>query len=222
MLKVALDIYAGRLRGFAMLPEAPDDRQTYLKTYMCELLIKHIKAVVKNQAQTPKESASASNRLSGGTTTTNGHTSRQFQIEEVAIKIAIEYCLAIHEPGLLFGEVLSFFKAKGYESLFLTHLAAPIIGGEFLQDFVPADVLMNLIKQEEARKEFDLIERIILNVNVKDYEQSVHKQLYVVIKRRWLPGAALYLMTSTKLKSSRQGCGEVLKVLLDNYMTLKF
>ena len=51
--------------------------------------------------------------------------------------------------------MLSFFKAKGYESLFLAHLAAPIIGGEFLNDHVPSDLLMKLIKQEETRKEFD-------------------------------------------------------------------
>ena len=29
-------------------------------------------------------------------------------------------------------------------------------------------------------------------------------------------------MTSTKLKKKKQGCGEILKILLDNYMTLKF
>ena len=78
--------------------------------------------------------------------------------------------MAITESDFLFNEVFGFFKKNGYESEFLEHLAAPIIGGEFQDCFVPADLLMKLIQQEEQRKAFDQIEQIILNVNVREYD----------------------------------------------------
>ena len=73
-------------------------------------------------------------------------TETVFQIEEVAIKIAIEFCLAIRQSSFLFSEVLQFFREKGFEDIFITHMTAPIIGGEFLHEDVPADLLLKLIK----------------------------------------------------------------------------
>ena len=60
MLKAALDIYSGRLKGFAMLPEARSDRERYMKDFMCNLLMKKIKQVVEK----PNLKADSTNKKS--------------------------------------------------------------------------------------------------------------------------------------------------------------
>ena len=46
VLKVALEIYKGDLKGFAMLPAALENRQAYMQDYMKNLLITSIQTVV--------------------------------------------------------------------------------------------------------------------------------------------------------------------------------
>ena len=42
VLQVALEIYQGDLKGFAMLPDAKERRQEYLKDYMKKLIMTSI------------------------------------------------------------------------------------------------------------------------------------------------------------------------------------
>jgi len=46
VLKAALEIYSGDMKGFALLPAAKEQRQTYLKEYMKKLIIDSIQTVV--------------------------------------------------------------------------------------------------------------------------------------------------------------------------------
>jgi hypothetical protein len=87
VLKAALEIYNGELKGFAMLPDEKERREAYLKDYMKKLIMTSIQTVLykfkkhvdeKEVTETPEEAKS-------------------YSIEEIAIKVSIEFCLNINE-----------------------------------------------------------------------------------------------------------------------------
>ena len=118
VLKAALQIYEGELRGFAMLPACSEQRSLLMKDYMKDLLLKMVKNVLdKHKSGTPKQAKAL--RAIGSS----------FSIEDVALKLSIEYCLAIKEVKFLFSEVLTLFRQNGLEDAFVSHLKMPILAG---------------------------------------------------------------------------------------------
>ena len=134
-------------------------------------------------------------------------TQQGFSIEEVAIRVSIEFCLAISDVEFLFGDIYSFFEKKDLSQQFVNNLCAPIIGGSFVKTCVPQDLLLKLIRAEEVKREYNKIEQIILNINMIPYNgkvnqqgQSIRKILKQVAQKHCLIGAALLLLqTSQKL-----------------------
>ena len=46
VLKVALEIFNGEIKGFALLPDAKERRQSFLKDYMKKLILTSIQTVI--------------------------------------------------------------------------------------------------------------------------------------------------------------------------------
>lgn len=72
-----------------------------MKDYMKNLLFTSIEAVFDKYKDT--EPASATEE--GGS----------FSIQEVAIKVSIEYCLVIQDAKFLFDKIYNYFVQKGFE-----------------------------------------------------------------------------------------------------------
>lgn len=227
VLKAALEIYSGEMKGFVMLPAAKEERKAYMHEYMKNLILDSIRRVVNKYHGTRDSAASeeAATQVSNSSSMIN--TS---QIDEVAIKVAVEFCLAISDVKFLFGDVYQFFVTKGLEDLFIEHLCAPILTGQFSAEYVPEELLLKLIKQKEEQQEFNTVEQIILNINLEPYNDKVcakrgkpiQKVLIDVSRKLCLVGAALLLLqTSKKVKCSMEGCTMVLNMLLTTMETQK-
>ena len=72
--------------------------------------------------------------------------------------MAVEFCLAIADVEFLFGDIYQYFLSKGLEDLFVEHLCAPILTGQFSSEYVPEDLLLKLIKAKEEQQEFNTVE----------------------------------------------------------------
>lgn len=94
----------------------------------------------------------------------------RFSLSELAIKVAIEYCLAIGEIRFLFGEILGFFTEKGLEPYFVDNLCSPIMAGQFKHEYIPEDLILKLVKKMEVRQKYNIIEQIILHINIDLYK----------------------------------------------------
>ena len=94
------------MEGFAELPAANEQKHAIMKDYMKDLLFTKIKTVVN------RPSASTSAPDPEGEEVEELH----FSLEEVAIKVAIEYCLAISEVEFLFAEIYTFFLENELEA----------------------------------------------------------------------------------------------------------
>lgn len=163
VLKAALDIYTGEMEGFAELPAANEQRHAIMKDYMKDLLFTKIKTVVNGPSAHPSAPNPKGEEIEED----------DFSLEEVAIKVAIEYCLAISEVEFLFNEIYTFFLENGLEAQFVSHLCAPITAGSFMNEYVPEDLLLKLVKAKEEAREFKMVEAIILNVNLESYAGKV-------------------------------------------------
>ena len=126
MLKVALEIYNGEIKGFALLPDAKERRQSFLKDYMKKLISTSIQTVIF------KYKGDGNNIHSDSTHNDSDESYEDnFSIEKIAIKVSIEFCLQIQEVSYLFGDIYRFFQDRDLEDKFVSHLCAPIIAGQF-------------------------------------------------------------------------------------------
>ena len=83
-------------------------------------------------------------------------------------------------------------------------MVEPVLAGQFKENYIPEEVLMKLIKEQEDKKEYLIIEQIILNVNLEIYKdkmitngkriKNIRTILIEISKKHCLVGAALLLI----------------------------
>ena len=88
VLKAALEIYNGDLKGFAKVPDEKEQREQELKQQMRDMIKDSLQMVIYKFVK--------------------GHEPGD-SIEEIAIKVAIEFCLNIGETDYLFNDVFALF-----------------------------------------------------------------------------------------------------------------
>jgi hypothetical protein len=150
VLKAALEIYNGELRGFALLPDEKERREEYLKDYMKKLIMTSIQTVLykfQKVSETPKSESD--------------DDSKSYSIEDIAIKVSIEFCLNINETQFLFSEVFDFFRENGLRENFISLLCPPIVAGQFRKEYIPEHILEKIIIYLEAKQNYKVLEKII-------------------------------------------------------------
>lgn len=85
----------------------------------------------------------------------------KFKIEDIAIKVAIEFCLRIGETEYLFDAIFNFFVEKDLSDKFVGQLCAPILASQFRKEFIPEHIVLKLIHMYESKKQFKVLEKII-------------------------------------------------------------
>ena len=108
ILKLALEIYNGDLKGYALVADEKEVREQNLKNYMEDLVKSTIETVIlkfkkRESTKTEKENFSTN---SGSGSSKEG----DFQTDSIAIKVAIEFCLNIGSINYLFTEMLLLFE----------------------------------------------------------------------------------------------------------------
>ena len=146
VLKVSLEIYNGEVKGFAMLPDARERRQNFLKDYMKKLIMTSIQTVIyKYNTKASSEKSGGSTGLDTNSNEDSAENEKQFSIEEIAIKVSIEFCLNIGEVNYLFTDIYEFFKEKELKDKFILLLCPAIISGQFRNEHIPETILLKLI-----------------------------------------------------------------------------
>lgn len=124
MLKVAIEIYNGYLKGYARVPDEKELRETQLRPYLQDLVKSSVQGLLEKFSK------------KGG---------ERGQTEEMAIKVAIEFCLNIGATQFLFSVMLSVFSHYKLRSLFIRNLEPFILSGQFRNEFVPEDILREFL-----------------------------------------------------------------------------
>jgi hypothetical protein len=143
VLKVALEIYNGDLKGLANVFDEKELREKQMQGYLRELLKSSIETVIikfqqKNLASKP----------SGGQ---SPGISSDYRADEIAIKVAIEFCLSINATEFLFTEIFTLFHQFNMRAKLIANLEPFLISGQFKKGIIPEDVLQEFFKFYETK-----------------------------------------------------------------------
>lgn len=95
------------------------------------------------------------------------------QWDLIAIKSAIEFCLAINSIQLLFTDIFQLFSQSGLETKFLTNLEPFILTGSFKKQTLPEFIVNKLINfYQKELKDFRKLEKVIMQLDLSEYSQK--------------------------------------------------
>lgn len=145
-----------------MLPDEKERREEYLKDYMKKLIMTSIQTVLyKFKKHADDKEVSDANE-----------EAKSYSIEEIAIKVSIEFCLNINESAFLFTEIYEFFRENGLRENFINLLCPPIVAGQFRKEYIPESILEKLIVYLEAKGNYKLLEKIIQQLDLSKYKAN--------------------------------------------------
>ena len=129
VLKIALEIYNGDLKGYHGVPDEKEIREKRLKDAMRDLVSQSIsdqinKLNTRSRAPVPQ---------------------RDYEADSIAIKVAIEFCLNINSVKFLFDRILALFDQNGMRNKFIKNLEPFIMSGQFRNEFIPEDILKEFL-----------------------------------------------------------------------------
>jgi hypothetical protein len=154
---------------------------------------------------------------------------KNYSIEEIAIKVSIEFCLNINEASFLFSDVYDFFRDNGLRDNFINLLCPPIVAGQFRQEYIPEAILEKLVVYLESKSNYKVLEKIIQQLDLTRYSDgnpfsrpdkpqasiqshvSMRSYLEVLCSTNCMVSALLYLYTSTTNEDA--GCKQILEMM---------
>lgn len=126
LLKLALEIYNGDLKGYAKVPEEKEIREAQMQSYMKDLLRTNIEKQLLGRKLRSRDNNEEQSKGPGS--------------EETAIKVAIEYCLNIGAVDFMFTEILQLFELNNLRVRFIANLEPFLISGQFKKALVPEKI----------------------------------------------------------------------------------
>lgn len=129
ILKAALEIYNGEVKGFSRVPDEKEVREGLLGSFMKDMIKESVQQAIYKYTGTIGQKGSALTPIKEDPK--GAQLSNMLQWDLIAIKSAIEFCLAINSTSLLFSDIFQIFAQSGLEKKFLMNLEPFILGGSF-------------------------------------------------------------------------------------------
>ena len=133
-----------------------------------------------------------------------------YSADSIAIKVAIEFCLAINASFFLFTDIFNLFCESGLENKFLQHLEPFILSGAFRKEMIPEKIMGKIIGWYEGKGNMRGLERVIMQLDMGDYSRK--EELMVTCQVHCMISALLYLMATNAEESL--GCMQILNTLI--------
>jgi transposase len=164
VFRVSLKLYSGEFKGLANLPEDKALRDIKLRVRFKD----YLKAFL-NQCK------------------------EEGRVDSSVVRIAIEFCTGIEAIDYLFDEVYKFFVDNSQEEAFIKALEPFILNGLFITiKDVPQQIIDKIVKVYKNKKEFDILEKLLLNLNLSGKELAEPIKVCLECKLYW---ALIYLKT---------------------------
>lgn len=138
-----MEIYNGEWKGFAKVPDEKEVREYQLQGIMRDMIKDSVQQFVYKYGQFSsqgKETPPKSNK---------NEVVEKYQADQIAIKVAIEFCLNINAIPYLFSDIYSILAENKLEEKFLMNLEPFILAGKFRKEIIPDVIVRKLIKYYE-------------------------------------------------------------------------
>ena len=167
LLRAALDIYKGKLKGLAEVPEEEEIREGVLKVYLKGVLKESISRIIAKIAESQQlaedyvEDEAMQEEIQKAEV-------RAYEENNKAIRVAIEFCIYIDAIFFLFTDLISLFTDENLEHIFLENLQPFILSGKFRRYVMPEEILKKIIAHYKAREDFEMLEKVIMYLHITD------------------------------------------------------
>lgn len=135
VLKIAMEIYNGDLKGYAKLSDQKEIRERQLLPYMKDLIKRKIEDCLQKLSQRAPR------------TFMNDIGQIEYSPEQIAINVAIEFCLTINATDFLFNDIYILFMHANLRKMFIKNLEPFLMSGKFRDHKISEDILNQLIAQ---------------------------------------------------------------------------
>ena len=110
VLKTALEIYNGEIKGLSRVPDEKEVREGLLGSFMKDMIKESVQqAIFKFNGGNSSRVQAAIGSVGSGKVEANSYSQSALQWDLIAIKSAIEFCLAINSTQLLFTDIFQLF-----------------------------------------------------------------------------------------------------------------
>lgn len=141
LLREALDIFKGNVKGFAGVSDEDEIREGMMKMNMKNLLRETLSLIISNIK--------------------SGKAEEEQELTK-AIRVGIEFSMAIGAVEFLMTELYDEFTSRNMEALFLQNLFPFILTGKFS---VSEEILRKIIYFYKERKDYENLEKVLLCLN---------------------------------------------------------
>lgn len=140
-LGVSLQLFSGKIKGFAELPEQKELKEASLRAFLKNFLREYVLHSFEGENKEAKQAS-----------------------------IAIEFCIGISTVDYLFEDMQKLFIGAKQEVAYIEALEPFILEGKFKADEVPQDLIKLIINHYTKKNEIDKLEIILLKFNLQGHD----------------------------------------------------
>ena len=188
-LRLAIDLYKGKLHSFPDLPVDEKERKEFLQPFMEELLQKYI-SYICNQIKSERERGLVKEiEIDFGkdgdddvnsNVSNNNDTTQLKQIDVIlgtSMNNAIDYCLQFENADFIFSNLLKMYAKQGYNDKFVKALE-PFIFDNKLKDLqLSEQSILALFSAYLTNKEYNLLSHLSTHINVMSLNIPIIKMM---------------------------------------------
>ena len=178
LLILGINIYKGKMAALNGIPLKKKDRKKIIGEYLQDLISQFL--------FTNDGSQQALNNSKNNYFDPNQEKARI----EKNMEITIEFCIEIDSVNYLFDKILKIYESKKYKDIFLSKLEPFILCDKFKKFDIPEEIILDIIKLYESKKQFDELGQILIHFNIKSIDTPNIRQK---IKNLFLASPMMYI-----------------------------
>ena len=164
LLIIGINIYQGEMTALNGIPIKEDERKRIIGEYLQDLISQFLfinagsQQILNNNKNNFFDPSLENSRI------------------EKNMEIVIEFCIEIDSIDYLLDKILKIYESKKYKDIFLSKLEPFILCNKIVKFEIPEEILLDIIKLYEAKKNFDTLNKLLLHINVNSLEMPLVKQ----------------------------------------------
>ena len=178
LLILGINIYKGTIAALNGIPIKKNDRKVTIGEYLQDLI-----------SQFLFTDAGAQQVLNNSKNNYFDPNQEKARIEK-NMEITIEFCIEIDSVGYLLDKILKIYEAKKYKDIFLSKLEPFILCDKMKKFDIPEEIILDLIKLYESKKNFDLLGQLLIHFSIKSIDTPNIRQK---IKNLFLASPMIYI-----------------------------
>ena len=158
LLVLGINIYKGKMAALNGIPIKVKEKKSTIGEYLQDLI-----------SQFLFTNAGTQQVLNNSKNNYFDPNQEKARIEK-NMEITIEFCIEIDSVNYLLDKILKIYESKKYKDIFLSKLEPFILCDKMKKFNIPEEIILDLIKLYESKKNLDVLGQILIHFNIKSLD----------------------------------------------------